>query len=78
LTISRKSRRKDDWLKRLVARRRVDRPYGLFRLVFGIYKWQSHLPKLLAGELRDETVTKSLGRDTGLIRNEEYDALNHR
>ena len=46
-------------------------------LVFGIYKWQSHLPKMLACELRYQAVAERLGRNASLVRQKEYGTLTH-
>jgi hypothetical protein len=46
-------------------------------LVMTIYKWQSHLPKMLAVKLRQQAVTQSFCRYASLVRQKEYGALSH-
>jgi hypothetical protein len=47
------------------------------RLVIGIYKWQSHLPKFLTVKLSQQTVTERFGGHAGLIRKKENSAFSH-
>ena len=55
----------------LLGRHGVDPTHDLIRLVNRVYKWHSHLIEFVSLELRQQAATKSLGRNPGLIRNEE-------
>jgi hypothetical protein len=55
----------------------VDFCNSLSRLVFTIYKWQSHLPKILAVKLGQKAVSEGFGSDTRLVRNKENRAFAH-
>ena len=50
---------------------------GIVRLVFIIYKWQSHLPKALAVKLRQQAVTQGFRGNAGLIRQKKYGTFAH-
>jgi hypothetical protein len=69
--------REYDWPGALFPRGFIDFLRRISRLVIGIYKWHSHLPKFLSIKLRKEAVSQRFCGHTGLIRKKENGTFSH-
>ena len=63
---------------RIISDGFIDPGDRFFCLVSGIYKWQSHLSKFLAVELREQAVAERFGGHTGLVGEKVNNAFVHR